>query len=239
MQNVSDIDTASIDYPREDELVTSPHYTFRIAAPMNAEKVEVCVDGAPWQLCRYASGHWWYDWSGYFSGDHEIVARILPFDSRNYILCTRRFGVDLAGRAPGKGTMAQYCVLTNNEPWMLARVTQLLSKEEISISAMMTVNVGETAAIQFLADRNHGLRQKLENEGLPVFEKEVFHLELADSPDELNRLVRALAEREIGIRSLHGSVEGGRVKLVLVVDDPEKAAPVVSQFAACDEALTD
>lgn len=237
MQDISEIEKASIDYPREDELITSPHYTFRIAAPMNAEKVEVCIDGAPWQLCRYSAGHWWYDWTGYYSGEHEIVARLLPFDSRNYILCTRRFTVDLdEPRREGARTLAHYSVLADNEPWVLARVTQLLSKEDVSISGVMTVDVGGRAAIQFLADKNHGLRQKLQDAGMNVDEKEVFHLEISNSPDELNRLVRALAEREIAIRSLLGTVEGGIVKLVLSVDQPHAAAPILEQFSGAARA---
>ncbi len=238
---------ASIDFPKEGELITSPHYTFRIQAPINAEKVELCVDGSPWQLCRYSAGNWWFDWSDYYSGEHEVVARILPFDSRNYVLSTRRFSVQLDGRDlprhehetqrpqefsnGGKQTMTQYSVLTNNEPWMLARVTQLLSKEEVMIAGMMTVNIGDTSAIQFLTDQNHDLRQKLEHAGLPVLEKEVFHIAIPNQPEELNRLVRTLAEREINIRSLYGTVENDRVKLVLAVDQPENAAPIISQFA--------
>lgn len=252
MQDIETAVKASIDFPKEGELVTSPHYSFRIEAPLNAEKVEICIDGSPWQLCRYASGRWWYDWSGYQSGEHEVVVRTLPFDSRNYLLSTRRFSVSLNrgsqsfnqqgnyeqqnaydhhGNDGQKQTVTQYSVLTNNEPWMLARVTQLLSKEDINITGVLSVNIGDTAAIQFLTDRNQGLRQKLENAGLPVLEKEVFHLAIPNQPEELNRLVRTLAERDINIRSLYGAVEHNRVKLVIAVDQPEKAAPIIAQFA--------
>lgn len=224
---------ASIDYPQEDETITSPHYTFRIKAPLNAEKVEVCVDGAPWQLCRYSSGFWWFDWSGYFSGEHEIVARILPFDSKNYTLRTRRCQVCLPREAgvPGR-LVTQYSVLTSNEPWMLAKVTQLLSREEVSISGLMTMHVGDTASIQFLADKNHGLREKLEKAGLRVHENEVFHLRLPNNAREINKLCESLAEKQIQVRSMIGTVDGDQVKLVLSVDKPENAATVVGEIAA-------
>ena len=224
---------ASIDYPQEDETITSPHYTFRIKAPLNAEKVEVCVDGAPWQLCRYSSGFWWYDWSGYFSGEHEIVARILPFDSKNYTLRTRRCQVMLPREvSPADGMLTQYSVLTSNEPWMLAKVTQLLSREEVSISGLMTMHLGETASIQFLADKSGALREKLENAGLRVLESEVFHVKLPNNAREINKLCESLAEKQISVRSMYGTVEGGQVKLVLSVDKPENAATVVGEFAS-------
>lgn len=66
----------SLDYPRQNEKVTSPDYTFRISAPEDAKSVEVAVNQGPWQPCRKAAGHWWYDWSGYGSGEHEVVTRM-------------------------------------------------------------------------------------------------------------------------------------------------------------------
>lgn len=221
-------DKPTIDYPREDEQVASAHYTFRISAPMNAEKVEVCVDGAPWQLCRYSGGYWWYDWSGYFSGEHEIVARVLPFDSRSYVLTTRRFTADVSLPAAAR-TTTQFSVTTSNEPWMLARLTQVLSAEEVAISGMMTLHFGDQAAIQFFAKKD-GLKQKLEQAGLPVTEREVFRCELSNEPEELNRLVRSLAERDVTINSLYGTVDGSRVKIVLAVDQPEQASEVIDQL---------
>ena len=224
---------ASIDYPQEDETIISSHYTFRIKAPLNAEKVEVCIDGAPWQLCRYSSGFWWFDWSDYFSGEHEIVARILPFDSKNYTLRTRRCQVCLPRESAVPGRMVtQYSVLTSNEPWMLAKVTQLLSREEVSISGLMTMHVGDTASIQFLADKNHSLREKLESAGLRVHENEVFHLSLPNKAHEINKLCESLAEKQIQIRSMVGTVDGDQVKLVLSVDKPENAATLVGEFSA-------
>ena len=169
---------ANIDYPQEEETVTSPHYTFRVKAPLNAEKVEVCIDGAPWQLCRYSCGYWWYDWADYGTGEHEVVARILPFDNRNFTLRTRRFSVNLGHYQPSDSPVTQYSVLTPNEPWMLAKLTHLLSREDINISGMMTINVGDTACIQFMASRREGLREKLEDAGLKVSENEVLQVKI-------------------------------------------------------------
>lgn len=64
-----------VDYPKQDELVSSARYAIRISALKDAKSVEVAVDQGPWQPCRQAVGHWWYDWSGYENGEHEVVAR--------------------------------------------------------------------------------------------------------------------------------------------------------------------
>jgi hypothetical protein len=221
---------ANIDYPQEEETIVSPHYTFRIKAPLNAEKVEVCIDGAPWQLCRYSSGFWWYDWADYATGEHEVVARILPFDNRNYTLRTRRFSVSLDSDQPGIPDISQYSVMTPNEPWMLAKLTHLLSKEGINISGMMTINLGDTACVQFMAQRREGLREKLEAAGLKVSENEVLQVHIPNKPEELNRLCKSLAEKMINIQSLYGTAEGQNVKLVLSVDKMEHCASLVTEM---------
>lgn len=66
----------AVDFPRQGETVTSPHYAVRLSAPEDAAQVEISVDQGDWIPCRKAAGYWWHDWSGYGEGEHEVVARI-------------------------------------------------------------------------------------------------------------------------------------------------------------------
>jgi hypothetical protein len=66
-------DLVVIDYPRENETIVCQSYAIRISA---ADAVEVSVDGADWRPCRYAVGHWWFDWADCTSGPHRIIARL-------------------------------------------------------------------------------------------------------------------------------------------------------------------
>ena len=61
--------------PSEGEVVAQPAYAFHIAATPGAEGVEVSIDQGAWMSCREALGLWWYDWSGFDKGEHELVAR--------------------------------------------------------------------------------------------------------------------------------------------------------------------
>lgn len=69
------VESVGIDYPQQNETVTSPDYVIRVAAPMGASEVEISLNQGPWQACRAAAGYWWFDWSGYSNGEHEVVAR--------------------------------------------------------------------------------------------------------------------------------------------------------------------
>jgi hypothetical protein len=64
-----------IEYPQQGENILSPTYSFRVGAPAGAECVDVSIDQGEWRPCRNAAGYWWYDWSGYDDGEHEIIAR--------------------------------------------------------------------------------------------------------------------------------------------------------------------
>lgn len=72
-----------IDYPQRGELISSEEYSIRIEA-LEAAKVEISIDGGPWQPCRLSVGYWWYDWAGYLPGRHEIA--ILAADENGSIL---------------------------------------------------------------------------------------------------------------------------------------------------------
>lgn len=65
-----------LDYPMQEEKISSRQYTLRVGAPSQAQAVEVSIDQGDWQSCRPASGYWWFDWSGYEGGEHEIIARL-------------------------------------------------------------------------------------------------------------------------------------------------------------------
>lgn len=70
-----------IDHPQERERLLGPVYVVRLGVG-GAEKVEISVDGRPWQACRLTSGYWWFDWSGIQPGKHTLSARMRTADGR-------------------------------------------------------------------------------------------------------------------------------------------------------------
>lgn len=89
------MNTATIDYPQEDEVITSQHYTFRISAPISALKVDVSIDGGNWQPCRKSMGYWWFDWDNYKSKKYAMHARLHANYGTKPFSSLRRFIVKL------------------------------------------------------------------------------------------------------------------------------------------------
>jgi hypothetical protein len=84
-----------IDYPMEGDRIPAGGYTFRVGAPQPLAVAEVSIDRGPWLPCRQACGFWWYDWSGYGSGEHMINARATAQDGHALNSTPRRFVVDI------------------------------------------------------------------------------------------------------------------------------------------------
>jgi hypothetical protein len=82
-----------IEYPGEGERVTSSQYTFRLGQDEELIEADISIDRGPWLPCRRACGFWWYDWTGYGAGTHQVAARGIARDGRTANSTLRRFEV--------------------------------------------------------------------------------------------------------------------------------------------------
>jgi len=77
-----------IDHPKNLENITSWYYSIRIGAT-EADGMDISIDDQPWQPCRYSVGYWWFDWSDFTPGTHQLVARLTKTNGE-YLLSKRR-----------------------------------------------------------------------------------------------------------------------------------------------------
>lgn len=242
----------AVDYPRHDETITSNDYTIRVVAMPGVRKVDVSIDDAAWEPCRPAGGSWYYDWTAYDSGEHEITARVLLSDGRSLATEHRFFTVELprTGRTenerrtsparrpqvltgrpePLKHMVNKFVVIVPNQPPVLRQLTYLLSKEGVNIDSLLMETNGEVASFRFLLEKENGLRKSLEREGFHIVDDRVFRLDLPNRPGEIDRLTRKLGDEGIAIRYLYGTSHGHTTKIVFSVDRPEAAARVVKEL---------
>lgn len=82
-----------IDYPRENECMTSRHYTIRIDAPQ-AQRVLCSIDDSQFHLCRQADGYFWFDLNGCRPGYHHVVAKAMLDNGEMCMSEPRRFKVE-------------------------------------------------------------------------------------------------------------------------------------------------
>jgi hypothetical protein len=83
----------TVDYPQENETITSYNYTFRVSTPAEADIVEMSINNGPWMPCRSDVGYWWYDWSNMQPGKYQIRARMHTKAGIMHMTLLRRFQV--------------------------------------------------------------------------------------------------------------------------------------------------
>jgi hypothetical protein len=88
--------TLTLDHPRRGERILSAEYTFRVESA-SAVPVEISIDGDSWKSCRSSVGYWWYDWTNYRSGVHQVIVRLRPHGFEKPVSLTVMFRVDLNG----------------------------------------------------------------------------------------------------------------------------------------------
>ncbi|MBI5245661.1 MAG: hypothetical protein HY923_00645 [Elusimicrobia bacterium] len=85
----------AVNHPLQNEVITSAQYTVRVYAPEGVKRVGISIDQGKWMACRPAVGFWWFDWSGYENGEHEIIVSMETPDGKRITGEPHEFFVDL------------------------------------------------------------------------------------------------------------------------------------------------
>ncbi|OGS40736.1 MAG: hypothetical protein A2506_07685 [Elusimicrobia bacterium RIFOXYD12_FULL_66_9] len=86
--------TVQVVCPSEDAVIAQPCFTFQMAATPGVDGVQVSIDRSEWVACRESLGLWWYDWSGFEKGEHQLLARTHMGNGIAVDSAARRFSVD-------------------------------------------------------------------------------------------------------------------------------------------------
>lgn len=132
-----------------------------------------------------------------------------------------------------KQEMTQYTVALKNAPGQVHRVAAALAKEKINILGVSSETIGDVGYVRFVAEKGLDVRRALKDIGGEVFERKAFCVPLLNRYGELARLTKALAEAGVNVETLYATAgdEAERCRLVLCVDQAEKAGKVLSAFA--------
>ena len=121
-------------------------------------------------------------------------------------------------------------VLLPHQPGALARFGRALGSAGVSLEGGGVFLVGDMGHAHFLVEDGERARAAAEAEGLEVVAvREVLVRRLdQERPGELGRIAAALGEAGINILTQYSDHAN---RLILVVDEPKRAAAVTSQWA--------
>lgn len=129
-------------------------------------------------------------------------------------------------------TQRQLTVALENYPGRLAAVSSIISQQDINIMAICLVDSIEQGVIRLVSSEPAICKSLLVKESLYVIEADVLAVELTDSPGELARLTKSLADAQINIEYTYGSTvrPDDKMRLILKVSDLKKACRILTEL---------
>jgi len=124
--------------------------------------------------------------------------------------------------------VTQLLIQAEHKPGTLATICSELASKAVNITAIMAAH-DQPGGIRMVATPLAAAKKVLETMQLPYREEDAIALRITDRPGALGKVTRKLADAEINILYVYGSIVKGeqRALIVLGVSDVAKAEKLV------------
>ncbi len=124
----------------------------------------------------------------------------------------------------------QFIVQLRNEPGALAKLSEALAERGVDLRAIGGGGLGEVGHVIMTTADDDAARRVLDEGGYTYVEGESLLAEVDDRPGGMARIARRLADAGVNVYGhLFIGRWGDRAMFAFVVDDPEKAKPILEQ----------
>ena len=126
----------------------------------------------------------------------------------------------------------QFVVQLKNEPGSMASLAEVLAARGVDLRAIGGGGIGDSGHVIMTTADDETTRAVLEEGGYTFIEGESILAEVDDKPGGMARLSRALADANVNIYGhLFLGRWGDRAMFAFVVDDPDRARPILERKA--------
>jgi len=124
----------------------------------------------------------------------------------------------------------QFVVQLKNEPGSMASLAEELARRGVDLRAIGGGGIGDSGHVIMTTADDDTTKQVLDEGGYSYIEGESILAEVDDRPGGMARLSRALADAGVNIYGhLFLGRWGDRAMFAFVVDDPERARPILER----------
>lgn len=113
-------------------------------------------------------------------------------------------------------TIKQISLFSENKPGRLAKIADVLGKENINIRAFTIAESGDFGIVRLVVDHPDAAHEVLKKEGFTVSETDVIGVEIDDVPGSMKDVAELFAEGKINIDYAYAFI-GRNQKAVLIV----------------------
>jgi hypothetical protein len=126
----------------------------------------------------------------------------------------------------------QFVVQLKNEPGSMASLAEVLAARGVDLRAIGGGGIGDSGHVIMTTADDETTRAVLQEGGYTFIEGESILAEVDDKPGGMARLSRALADANVNIYGhLFLGRWGDRAMFAFVVDDPDRARPILERKA--------
>jgi len=124
----------------------------------------------------------------------------------------------------------QFVVQLHNQPGAMATLAEALAARGVDLRAIGGGGIGDSGHVIMTTADDEATKQVLEAGGYTFIEGESILAEVDDKPGGMARLSRALADAGVNIYGhLFLGRWGDRAMFAFIVDDPERARPILER----------
>lgn len=118
----------------------------------------------------------------------------------------------------------QISVFAENKPGRLLSIVELLSNSDIDIRALSLADTADFGIARMIVSDTEKALSTLRENGYAVKCTEVLSVNMDDTPGGLSKILKVLEKNSISVEYLYAFAENSGAKVVMRVDNPEKAA---------------
>jgi hypothetical protein len=124
----------------------------------------------------------------------------------------------------------QFVVQLHNQPGAMATLAEALAARGVDLRAIGGGGIGDSGHVIMTTADDETTKKVLEEGGYTFIEGESILAEVDDKPGGMARIARALADAGVNIYGhLFLGRWGDRAMFAFVVDDPERARPILER----------
>lgn len=122
----------------------------------------------------------------------------------------------------------QVTVFLQNEAGRLEELTEILSRNNINISAISIAEAAEFGIARMIVDDYEKAMNVLKEQELSANLVEVLCVETPDTPGALYEVLKKLASAGINVSYMYGYSNHGTAPMIMKVNDPHRALTILN-----------
>jgi hypothetical protein len=126
--------------------------------------------------------------------------------------------------------LKQYSVFLPNQPGILSKFLKIFYENSVNIAGISSEISDDSGVVRIVLEEEDKLSNLITSAGHTTIETPILSIELPDKPGQIQIISEILGDASINMSTIYGTAtQGGKTRLLLTVNDTEKAKEVLEK----------